>query len=433
MPNSQPQNTSSGRHDPYQALRYRNFQYQWFGSLFGSLGNQMQGAAVGWDIYTRTNSAFALGLVGLVQALPVLMLALPSGQIADRLDRRRIVLTMATLLALAWLGLYANSASDGPIYIFYVFLVCDGIANALIRPARTALVTQLVPLEILPNAINWNSARVQISMLAGPALGGLLIAVFHGHAAPVFLIAVLLTLVDLCFVIVMRPRPQERAVEHVSWESISSGARFVINNKLLLAPLSLDMLAVLFGGAVALMPIFAKDILHVGATGYGFLLAAPAVGALLMSLLIAHLPPFRRVGKVLLWCVAGYGVCMVIFGASKSFALSMVVLFFAGGLDSVSVMIRHTLVQVITPDYLRGRVSAINGAFIGVSNELGGFESGTVAKFLGPVATVVLGGIGTVLVVAGIAFKWPVLAKVNTLQEAADEAKSKFGDTPDLI
>ncbi|MEO6908298.1 MAG: MFS transporter, partial [Abditibacteriaceae bacterium] len=213
MLNSQPQNIPTGRHDPYQALRYRNFQYQWLGSLIGSLGNQMQGAAVGWDIYTRTHSAFALGLVGLVQALPVLVLALPSGQIADRLDRRRIVLLMATVLALAWLGLYVNSAHDGPIFIFYLFLLCDGIANSLINPARSALVTQLVPLEILPNAINWNSARVQISMLAGPALGGLLIAAFHGHAAPVFLIAVLLTLVDLCFVTLMRPRPQERTGE----------------------------------------------------------------------------------------------------------------------------------------------------------------------------------------------------------------------------
>lgn len=420
-------------HDSYQALRYRNFQYQWCGALIGTLANQMQSAAVGWDIYTRTQSPFALGLVGLVQALPVLVLALPSGQIADRFDRRRIVLSMASLLALAWLGLYANSSTEGPIFIFYLFLLCDGIANSLISPARTALVTQLVPLEALPNAINWNSARVQISMLAGPALGGMLIAAFHGHAAPVFLIAVTLSLVDLCFVTLMRPRPQERANEHVSWKSISSGARFVLTNKLLLAPLSLDMLAVLLGGAVALMPIFAKDILKVGAHGYGFLLAAPAVGALLMSLVIAHLPPLRRSGKVLLWCVAGYGVAMIVFGASKSFWLSMFVLFMAGGLDSVSVMIRHTLVQVITPDYLRGRVSAVNGVFIGVSNELGGFESGTVAKFLGPIPTVVLGGIGTILVVTGVAFKWPQLRKLDTLKEAAEEAKREFGEAPEML
>jgi MFS family permease len=414
------------KHDPYQALRHRNFQYQWFGSLIGTLGNQMQGAAVGWDIYTRTHSAFALGLVGLVQALPVLVLALPAGQIADRFDRRRIVLSMASLLALAWLGLYANSSTDGPISIFYLFLLCDGIANSVISPARTALVTQLVPLDTLPNAINWNSARVQISMLAGPALGGLLIALFHGHAAPVFLIAVALSLVDLGFVTLMRPRPQVRANEQLSWQSISSGARFVIENKLLLAPLSLDMLAVLLGGAVALMPIFARDILHVGSTGYGLLLAAPAVGALLMSILIAHLPPLHRAGKVLLWCVAAYGVCMTIFGASKVFWLSMFVMFLAGGLDSVSVMIRHTLVQVITPDYLRGRVSAVNGVFIGVSNELGGFESGTVAKFLGAVPTVVLGGIGTVLVVTAVAFKWPELRELDTLKEAAEEARKKY-------
>lgn len=410
------------KRDPYQALRHRNFQYQWCGSLIGTLGNQMQGAAVGWDIYTRTNSAFALGVVGLVQALPVLMMALPSGQIADRLNRRRIVLTMASLLALAWLGLYSVSSTDGPISIFYFFLFCDGLANSLLRPARTALLPQLVPLKDLPNAITWNSARWQFSALVGPALGGFAIA-FFGHPAPVYLVAVLLTVVDLVCVLIMRPRPQERANERVSWQSISSGARFVFSNKLLLAPLSLDMLAVLLGGAVALMPIFAKDILNVGATGFGFLLAAPAVGALLGSLAIAHAPPLKRAGKVLLWAVAGYGLAMVIFGFSKSFALSMVALFVAGGLDSISVMVRHTLVQIITPDYLRGRVSAINGMFIGVSNELGSFESGTVAKFIGPVATVVLGGIGTILVVTGIAFKWPELRNLNTLEEAAENAK----------
>lgn len=390
----------------------------------------MQGAAVGWDIYTRTHSAFALGLVGLVQALPVLMLALPAGQIADRLDRRRIVLSMAGLLALAWLGLYSASSNDGHISLFYFFLFIDGLANSLISPARTALLTQLVPPNELPNAITWNSTRFQISTMAGPALGGLAIAAFAGPA-PVYLVAVALSMVDLVCVILMRPRPQERSREKISWDSISSGARFVFNNKLLLAPLSLDMLAVLLGGAVALMPIFAKDILKVGATGYGFLLAAPSVGALLTLLFLAYTPAIRRAGKVLLWSVAGYGVAMIVFGASKSFWLSMAMLFLAGGLDSISVMIRHTLVQVITPDYLRGRVSSINGLFIGVSNELGGFESGTVAKFIGPIPTVIWGGVGTILVVAGVALKWPQLRNLNTLEEAAQEAKEKYSGATD--
>lgn len=424
MSDSQSPNSAVEKHDPYQALRHRNFQYQWFGALIGTLGNQMQGAAVGWDIYTRTHSAFALGLVGLVQALPVLMLALPAGQIADRLDRRRIVLSMAGLLALAWLGLYSASSNNGHISLFYFFLFIDGLANSLISPARTALLTQLVPPNELPNAITWNSTRFQISTMVGPALGGLAIAAFAGPA-PVYLVAVALSMVDLVCVILMRPRPQERSSEKISWNSISSGARFVFDNKLLLAPLSLDMLAVLLGGAVALMPIFAKDILKVGATGYGFLLAAPSVGALLTLLFLAYTPPIRRAGKVLLWSVAGYGVAMIVFGASKSFWLSMVMLFLAGGLDSISVMIRHTLVQVITPDYLRGRVSSINGLFIGVSNELGGFESGTVAKFIGPIPTVILGGVGTILVVAGVAFRWPQLRKLNTLEEAAHEAREK--------
>lgn len=392
----------------------------------------MQGAAVMWDIYARTNSAFALGLVGLVQALPVLMLALPSGQIADRLDRRRIVLSMAMLLALAWLGLYYASSHDASMSLFYLFLFIDGLANSLIRPARTALVTQLVPLSELPNAITWNSTRFQISTIVGPALGGLAIAGF-GAAAPVYLVAVALSMVDLVSVLLMRPRPQERSSEKLSWNSISSGARFVFNNKLLLAPLSLDMLAVLLGGAVALLPIFAKDILKVGAAGYGFLLTAFGVGSLITMLILAYLPPMRKAGKVLLWCVAGYGLAMVAFGASKIFWLSMLMLFLAGGLDSISVVVRHTLVQVITPDYLRGRVSAINGLFIGVSNELGGFESGTLAKFIGPIPTVILGGIGTVIVVAGVAFKWPQLRNLNTLEEAAQEAQKKYGDTAESV
>jgi len=432
MSDSSERKAPKEKHDPYQALRHRNFQYQWFGSLIGTLANQMQGAAVGWDIYTRTHSAFALGLVGLVQALPVLMLALPSGQIADRLDRRRIVIWMAALLALAWLGLYSVSSTSGPLSIFYFFLFVDGVANALISPARTSLMTQLVPLEHLPNAITWNSTRQQFSTMVGPALGGLAIAAFAGPA-PVYLLAVLLSVVDIICVILMRPRPQERAKESISWQSVSSGARFVVQNKLLLAPLSLDMLAVLFGGAVALMPIFAKDILHVGSTGYGLLLAAPSVGALLTLLFLAYTPPIKKAGKVLLWSVAGYGLAMVIFGASQWFWLSMIMLFIAGGLDSISVMIRHTLVQVVTPDYLRGRVSAINGLFIGVSNELGGFESGTVAKFLGAVPTVVLGGIGTILVVAGVAFKWPELRNLNTLQQAADEAKEKYDGAVEIM
>lgn len=413
-----------GRRDPYSALRFRDYQLYSVGGLVAIIGNQVQGVAVGWELYERTRDPWSLGLVGLVQAAPVILLALPAGQIADRFDRRRIVLAMELLLMLCWLGLAALSYTRGPLLLFYGCLLLDGVAHTFAGPARSALLTQLVPPDVLPNAAIWNSSRWQIGSMIGPALGGGAVALCKIHTpqwgyAPVYGFAVLCSMVLMLFLLQLRPRPQQRESEPASWQTLLAGLRFVRDNKIILATITLDMFAVLLGGATTLLPVFASDILRVGPQGLGWLRAAPAVGALAMALALAMLPPLRRAGTALLWAVAGFGAATVVFGLSKNLWLSLAMLALTGALDNISVVVRHTLVQVLTPDHMRGRVSAVNSVFIGTSNELGGFESGAAAKLLGPVAAVVLGGVGTIAVVAFVARAWPQIRSLHSLEDAA--------------
>lgn len=430
-----------GSHDPYAALRHRDYLLYSVGSLIAAIGNQMQGVAVGWEIYDRTRDPLALGLVGLVQALPVLLFALPAGQLADRFDRRRIVLAMQLLVVLSWFGLAYISYTSGPIWMLYGCLLLDGIGHSFAGPAQSSLMPQLVPPELLSNAITWNSSRWQIGSMVGPALGGFAIA-WLGGTWMVYLVSAVCVLVLVVFILPLRPRPQQRAGEPMSLASLLMGFRFVWNTKLLLATLTLDMFAVLLGGAVALLPVFAsEDYLNVGPEGLGWLRAAPAVGALVMALLIAHLPPMRRAGKALLWAVAGFGAATIVFGLTPAlqvwepaarfdtvftvleysgfFWLAMLMLFLTGALDNISVVVRHTLVQALTPDQMRGRVSAVNSVFIGTSNEIGAFESGVIAAWIGPIAAVVAGGFGTILVVLGVARIWPQITALGTLEEAS--------------
>lgn len=415
-----------GGRDPYSALRFRDYRLYSVGGLVAIIGNQMQGVAVGWELYERTHDPWSLGLVGLVQALPVILLALPAGQIADRFDRRRIVLAMELLLMLCWLGLAALSYTRGPLLLFYGCLLLDGVAHTFAGPARSALLTQLVPTHVLPNAAIWNSSRWQIGSMIGPALGGGAVALCKTHApqwgyAPVYGAAVLCSMVLFAVLLRLRPRPQERETEPASWQTLLAGLRFVRDNKIILATITLDMFAVLLGGATTLLPIFATDILQVGPQGLGWMRAAPAIGALLMALALAMLPPLRRAGQALLWAVAGFGAATIVFGLSQNYWLSLAMLGLSGALDNISVVVRHTLVQVLTPDHMRGRVSAVNSVFIGTSNELGGFESGAAAKLLGPVAAVVLGGVGTVAVVAFVARAWPQIRHLHSLENAAGQ------------
>ena len=409
-----------GERDPYAAFRYRDYRLYAIGGTLNALGAQMQSITIGWEIYERTHSALSLGLVGLVQAAPVILLSLPAGQVADRYNRRVILLIALVLSALCSLGLAVLSYAHGPIEWMYLLLLGFGIIGAFSGPVTASILPQLVPAPVFSNAVTWNSTRWQLAATIGPALGGFVIAIGHS-AIPVYLITASTTLWFFGFVCALRTRQAERAAETVTFASLLAGIHFVRDSKLILATITMDMFAVLFGGATALLPIFAKDILHVGPSGLGWLRAAPAVGALVMALTLAHLPPMRKAGKSLLWAVAGFGAATIVFGLSRNFWLSLVMLAITGALDNISVVVRHTLVQVLTPDHMRGRVSAVNNMFIGTSNELGEFESGMMAKFFTPAGSVVIGGIGTILVVLGVAALWPQVRGLGALQDVQPE------------
>jgi len=392
--------------------------------------------ALGWELYERTHSALALGLVGLATALPVVILALPAGDLADRMDRKRILVWAQIAFIIAGLALAALSYWRGPVAIVYAVLLARGAAQAFNNPARQALLPRLVPPDAFGNAVTWASSAFQVAAVVGPGIGGIVIAIERG-ATGAYLISSLLTVVYLWTLIEIHglegaqsSQPAAGPNEKMTLESLAAGIRFVKQTKVILAAITLDLFAVLLGGATALLPIFAKDILHVGPDGLGWLRAAPSVGALIVAVAIAHRPVMRRTGPTLLVAVAGFGIATVVFGLSQSFILSLVMLFALGALDGVSMIIRSTLVQVRTPDEMRGRVSAVNSVFIDMSNELGGFESGALAALVGPVIAVVAGGIGTLLVVASVAMAWPELRALGPLQPepAAEDLASAAPD-----
>jgi MFS family permease len=405
-------------HDPYAAWRYRDCGLYLIGSLFAAIGMNMQAVAVGWEAYERTGKAMTLGWVGLVQALPVVLFALPAGQLADRFDRRRILIWGLLFAALASAGLAHWSFTRGPVSMLYWLLFLFSVARALLWPASSALMPLLVPRDAFSNAVTWKSTTFQIASVGGPALGGLLIALYKA-AGVVYVAAAGCSMLYLVSILMLRWRGAPRSAEPMSVKSVLAGLGFVRRTKVVLAAITLDLFAVLLGGATALLPIYAKDILHVGPSGLGWLRAAPAVGAFMMALVLAHRPPFKRAGPVLLWAVTGFGLTMIGFGLSKSFGFSMVMLVLSGALDNISVVVRHSLVQLSTPDELRGRVSAVNTVFISCSNELGEFESGTVAAWLGPIFSVVSGGVGTIVVVLTAMKLWPEIRKLRSLQDAA--------------
>lgn len=400
--------------DPYAALRFRDYRLFALGNLASMLGQQMLSVAIGWELYERTQSALSLGLVGLVQVLPVIFLALPAGQVADQFDRRKIVMGTQAILAFCALGLAVISHTQGLIVLVYLCLGVMGIARAFNNPARASLLPQIVPKEVFSNAVTWNSSGFQLAAMLGPALAGLIIAL-QKSATSVYLSCALCALFFLSCLFFIKGRQAERSTEPATFKSLVAGFRFVWQTKIILAALTLDLFAVLLGGATTLLPIFAKDILQVGPDGLGWLRAAPAIGALMMALAITHLPTMNQAGKTLLWAVGGFGAATVVFGLSHSFWLSLFMLVCIGALDSISVVVRQTLVQLRTPDEMRGRVSAVNGMFISSSNELGGFESGVAASLFGPVLAVVGGGIGTIAIVIAVALIWPEIRNLKSL------------------
>jgi len=402
-------------HDAYSSFRQSNFPKYLSGNLISTAGMQMQAVAVGWELYERTGSALALGMVGLVEVLPLIVLALPAGHVADRYSRKRVLMWSQLLFAFSSIGLAAVSLSHGPIVVLYVLLFCGGIARTFQGAAKGSLLPQVVEPSQFANAVTWNSAGWQIASVIGPALGGLLIGLTH-RAWPVYLSAAVTALAFLVLLLGIHPLVSSGAPASASLEGLLGGVKFLRRTPVLLAAITLDLFAVLLGGAVTLLPIFAKDILHVGPTGLGWLLAGPSAGAVLVALVLAH-RPFRHAGRALLLAVAGFGAATIVFGLSRSFPLSLTMLVLLGALDGISVIIRSTLVQVRTPDQLRGRVAAINSLFIGTSNELGGFESGVLASAIGPVGSVVVGGVGTIVSVAVIARVWPEIRRLGRLEE----------------
>ena len=357
----------------------------------------MINVAVGWLLYERTGNAWALGLVGAVELAPIFFLMVAAGNAADRFPRRNIGIFAHSLLTVAAAGLALVTAQDGPTWMIYSLLALVGTARAFSAPAVNTILPQLLDSTVFANANAWLASTYQLASIIGPAAGGLLIAVTGGATAAFAAAAV----GQFVFVLMLRTMPVRLPTSSAkrSAADVFAGFRFVRANPLFLAAITLDLFAVLFGGAVALLPIFAKDILQVGPAGLGWLRAAPGIGAMAMALVTTRMRPWSRPGVALLWVVAGFGVAMIGFGLSRSFALSMYCLFLTGVFDNVSVVIRLTLEQMITPDHLRGRVSAINYVFIGFSNEFGAFESGATAALFGPTLSVIGGGFATLLVV----------------------------------
>jgi MFS family permease len=411
-----PASAEAAKHDPYSALRHADYRYYLTGRLAASMGGQMIDVAIGWELYERTNRALALGLVGLVQVVPIILLALPAGHVADRFDRKRVALLSLLLLITGSLALAAISFTVAPIPLVYVTLFVIGVALSFHRPAVASLLPQLVPAEKFANAVTWNSVGWQLASVIGPALAGLIIAWRH-HAGIVYVIDAALMLVFVVCLTQIRGQQVVRVRKAVTMKSLLGGVRFVWHTKVILAAITLDLFAVLFGGATTLLPVFAKDILHVGAEGFGWLRAAPSIGAVLVAVMLLGRAPMQRAGRSLLVAVAGFGLATIVFGLSRSYPLSLLMLVLAGGLDMISVVVRQTLVQLRTPDEMRGRVSAVNSVFIDTSNELGGFESGASAALLGPVVSVVGGGIVTVLVVSAVAVAWPELRNMRSLTD----------------
>src|SRR3990172_1455816 len=397
------------------AFRHRDFALFWVALMTTGFGMTMASVAIGWQVYSVRENPLDLGLVGLAEFLPLLLLALPAGHLADRVSRRRIYAFMVVtdvVVALALLGVTRSGAEH--VWPFFALAFLTGVASAFGAPAGRALTPSLVPQEILVSALAQRSIAFQLSNVAGPAIGGILFAI---KAELVYAVSATLSLIALACVLALRSGRKPAAEGAVGMDEVLAGVRLIRRTKVLFGAISLDLFAVLFGGAVALLPIFAKDILEVGPTGLGFLRTAPAVGAFIAALAIARRPIRRRAGPTMFLVVAGFGACMVVFGLSRVMWLSMLALALGGAFDMVSVVLRSTILPLVTPDELRGRVNAVEMVFISGSNELGAFESGVAAALLGAVPAVVIGGIATI----AVAFAWtrlfPALARVDRLEE----------------
>ncbi|MBO3270334.1 MFS transporter [Hymenobacter defluvii] len=414
---------SAPLHDPYAALRIPDFRRLISARICYTIATRVQGLAVSWQIFKITNDPLALGLIGLSEAIPSIAVSLYAGHVADSVRRKNIIVAGVAVLVLCAVALWFFASpwgldllAPGSLHTLplYAVIFVSGIARGFLGPALFSFMPQLLPSrERLSNAITWNSTTYQGAAVLGPAIGGYLIA--HLGVANSYAVASSLLVLALVqfMLIASRPLPPIEGAKLTLQESVLSGLRFIWGNQLVLAALSLDLFAVLFGGAVALLPVFAVEILKVGADGLGHLEAAPAIGSVLMAAVLTYFPLHQQAGRKLLWAVAGFGVSTIGFALSTNIWLSLFLLFMTGVFDSVSVIVRQTLVHTFTPEYMKGRVSAVNNIFIGSSNEIGSFESGAMARLLGVVPSVVFGGGMTIVVVLLTAFKADKLRRLD--------------------
>jgi MFS family permease len=376
---------------------------------------EMQAVAVGWQVYDITHRALDLGWVGLAQFLPGILLFLVSGHASDRFERKKVLSVCYAGYALcSFLFLTIAERGVDSVRPIYFVLVLLGVARSFNGTASRSILPQLVPEEHFANAVAWNASTFQAATIIGPSLGGLMYAAFHGPSV-VYGVAMFTSVGALLSMFKIKTRPQTRKREPTTAKSVLAGLRFIWEQKIILGAISLDLFAVLLGGATALLPVYAREILHTGPWGLGLLRTAPGVGAAVMAIALAHRPLRSKAGPALLWAVAGFGLCTILFGVSKSLPLSLILLVCLGASDMISVIIRATLVQIRTPDQMRGRVNAVDMVFIGTSNQLGEFESGLTAHWFGTVPAVVLGGVGTLLVIATWTWLFPDLRRTGPL------------------
>jgi MFS family permease len=415
------------KNDPYAALRIREFNIFLLLRFIMVFSWSMQFIVIEWEVYSLTKSALSLGIVGLMEVVPAILMALFAGHFVDQNEKKGLLLKCIIgfliislgLFLLTWEPFRGNLSGKTILYSIYFLVFLGGIVRAFLGPTIFSLLSLIVPKNLYPNAATWSSSVWQISSVLGPAVAGFSITIIGVHGSMLFVLACSFLALIILSQISKKPILNPKIGEPIM-QSLKEGVKFVYNNKTILGALSLDMVAVLFGGAVALLPIYAQDILKVGPEGFGVLRAAPALGAFITMFISAYVPLNKNAGMKLLFSIFAFGICIIVFGISTLFWLSVIALFLSGVVDGISVVIRQTILQLKTPDHMRGRVSAVNSIFVGSSNELGAFESGLTAKLMGTVTSVVFGGTMTLIIVVFTGFASPTFRKLD-LQKDIDE------------
>lgn len=410
--------------DPYASLRIKEFNIFLLVRFALIFGWSMQFIIVEWQVYELTKNPLSLGIIGLMEVIPAISMALFAGHIVDQREKRNLLAICTALFSLISLGLFfltsetvtANYPQQTILYSIYCLVFFGGFLRSFFGPTIFSLVALIVPKKLYPNAATWSSSTWQVASVLGPAFAGYTIAQFGVHQSLYFVFIIIVVALFLIFLIKKKPILNPNVGEPIK-KSLKEGIEFVYKTKAILGALTLDMISVLFGGAVALLPIFAQDILEVGSEGFGLLRAAPAVGAAITMLITAYIPVSKNAGKKLLAAIFGFGLCIITFGLSSIFWVSLLALFLSGVTDGISMVIRQTILQLKTPDHMRGRVASVNSIFVGSSNELGAFESGLTAKLMGTVTAVVFGGTMTLITVVTTAFANPTLRELDLTED----------------